>query len=775
MELETEFATLCHQFFDKPQISQDPDDLSQFFSRLIQKQQKVQITDEVRYFIPILASYQNGVFCPVLESCVDGISPLHFVPDLSLKITIGGNKPKIKRPSKNKTSRVAPRKLPQTARPKNESSIDDFDIPNITFPRQIAPPQTARPFGSSNYHPHSTRSMSFRKPLPPLKETQDNVLPSLYISDKQNFFIAKKANIEDQNYSILPPDYPDHMIGSDFAVLSAGGVIMTHGDHADVVDLGQFVDDLSKVYIVERQMFRLRYSYRFFYTWRERYRDRLFRKIIHFYDQKGAVGRPNFSQFLDKIRDDIIVSTDDLMPVYPLEFDNKNEEIDFSELIDIASNRIAAIDQRAKLMAEDTGRQTAELFKQVRAANLLMQLDFEELHSLNSLPPTLQTFASDLKWRVPSLFRQRLRENILKRERKLAGKRQEYLTCFFTRARILYSGILINQCKKCLMQFLDRFSTKRIHKRRSHKLTANFDPDGGIKIYPSRNLFMNWVERTSEAIIDAFLSENKHISTDVIADVDPEYEFEIEDPKKILSRYPDLNSLKNDAIGELSAVFNFVDQEISPHSNFLKNLKRLADEASTFSEFRRCDSVESMINSLLTAKQNLQKRPRNIYHTLPDNKEATDFVLDMRPSIEEGGKLLEKGIKTFQLNFLAELNQQFDEIQEMWSKLKDSNITREQCTQLEMKMVTFSTLCDMMGTAWKETISDIRATFDTISGVYRSLNGKTKFCSSESIAFFNNSCEKIGIGLIKMNENNDFNLQEYTEEYEYEEEEEEAK
>jgi hypothetical protein len=55
-----------------------------------------------------------------------------------------------------------------------------------------------------------------------------------------------------------------------------------------------------------------------------------------------------------------------------------------------------------------------------------MQLDFEELHSLNALPPSLQPYAGDLTWKVPSIWRLRMRENQLRRERKLAVVRQDY-------------------------------------------------------------------------------------------------------------------------------------------------------------------------------------------------------------------------------------------------------------------------------------------------------------------------------------------------------------
>lgn len=866
MLLEDEFVCLCRDYFNKyesetnPKFDKEPEEISQFLNKLLQKHQKIQITDEVRYYIPLLAQYKDGILCPILETCVEGISPIHFVPDLSLQVITNhddknNKKSKAPRRYKNKNN-----KAPNTTRNYTKNyfkeeynttdqcnhtfkNIEDVgNVPKITLP----PHQTARN-GPSSYRARrnlNTASQNrlytatYKQPLPPLKDTQDNVLPSLYISDKQNFYMAQKTNKDSLDFNILPPDYPDQMINEDFAVLSPSGVIVMNGDRASVVDLDQFVSDIKNEYIVERSSFRQRYSYRFFYTWRERYRNRLFRKIIRSFDNKDAVCNVGFSQFLEKVRETVLTTTDPFLQIYSRGFDtpshvgeknnndnngrsperkkksssniktntpsgspntsnvstsstsssNGDHTADFSDLIDVATESIEKIDEDVRLMGEDTCRQISEVFKQVRSANLLMQLDFEELNSLNSLPPSLQPFKSDLKWRVPSLYRQRLRENILLRERKLAGERQEYIRKFFNRIRSFYTGLLIVQCKQCLLNYLYRFSSRspRLNhqltgekvKIRINKLVANFDSEKGMSVYPSRTLFLNWLDHTVAQITDAFISENKHINVDVIADIDPEYEFEVENPKAILSRYPDIKSLKNDALSNLNEVFDYVEHEISPHSNFLKNLKNLSDEAKTFESFRQCDLVQSMINNLINSKQSLSKRPKTIYHTLSENKETIDFVVDMKPSFEEAGNTLNDGIKIFQNNLISDLNLQFSEIQERWAILKDKTISKDECKEFETKLVLFSTLSDMLSSSWNETKSEISALVDTTMGFYRSLNEKCTFTTVESMEFFNRTCQKMGISsvLIDINRNKnkgkvELKDNDYEYEYEYEEEE----
>ena len=84
-DLETELARLCHRYFDPPYADTSPSSLLEFFQRLMEENQQVSITDEIRYYIPQLAKCENGIFSTMLDPCIEGLSPMHYVPDLSLK------------------------------------------------------------------------------------------------------------------------------------------------------------------------------------------------------------------------------------------------------------------------------------------------------------------------------------------------------------------------------------------------------------------------------------------------------------------------------------------------------------------------------------------------------------------------------------------------------------------------------------------------------------------------------------------------------------------
>jgi hypothetical protein len=123
--------------------------------------------------------------------------------------------------------------------------------------------------------------LSHRKPLPPLTQTQDHAIPVLYAAvQKTGHFMAKRTDPESLDVRIIPSAYPKHLIGDDFEMMSITGVVRVRGSQGTVVDLDRFVEDTANEFIVERQMFRLKYTYRMFYLSRERYRDRQFKRSL---------------------------------------------------------------------------------------------------------------------------------------------------------------------------------------------------------------------------------------------------------------------------------------------------------------------------------------------------------------------------------------------------------------------------------------------------------------------------------------------------------------
>lgn len=758
MSLESEFVGLCYDFFDKPSTKgQNPARISQFFARIMKDGKQVEITNEVRYYIPLLAAYNDGIFCTLLETGISGISPIHYVPDLQLAKPVEPDAPKSQRSARN--PRRTTKKVPQSAR---SPQIEDLEVQELTLPHT---PRTTR-----NLTTRQTKILPHREPLPPLTQTQDAVIPTLYASVvKNNFFMAKKTEKDSRDVKILPPNYPMHLVGKEFSMMSVSGVVMTNGEHSEVLDLSTFVKDRAYEFIAEKQLLQVRY-YRRFYTWRLKFRDLRFRRIITGFDKTQAVAFPGFVKLVDEIRDRVLTITEPFV-VYESEFDARMEEVSFETLKEVASNSVQDMNDKMTALCEETGQKITKFFKHVRAANLLMQLDFEELHSLNALPVSLQQFASDLKWKVPSIWRQRLRETKLNEERKLASLRQEYLSTYFTKVKSMYTGLVVLQCDRVIRRFMERFSQRCSFKKRINRIESSFDLKEGVKTSPSRDEFVRWVKCTVAEIKQAFLGSNKLISLDVITEIDPEYEFNEEDPYVVLDRFIPLKRMVNDAFTSIDQCFSYFDLELHPYSTVMKVLVDKVQEAALFTDLRNVEKLEETIKELVKQQEDLQKRPKNLFHRSTFDDTVTNFVIDMKPTLEAAGKHLEQGMEEFKARVANELNNSlFSEIQEKWVTVKDQKIPKSAVRYLEMRMVLFAVMAEVLRSAWG-VIPFVKASFETIIGIYRSLNKKSKYTHVEAIMSFNKAAENYGIPVIDMETKSH---EEEDVEYEEEEEEEDA-
>ena len=478
-DLETELARLCHRYFDPPYVDTSPSSLLEFFQRLMEENQQVSITDEIRYYIPQLAKCENGLFSTMLDPCIEGLSPMHYVPDLSLKQNLFQHEvqpPKVEKPKQSariqsaRTRKVLPKSDSsthfqirtvrdiQTARNYRRRTTTQ-SISELNPGYQLTLPKRQPPSSAKSRQPMSARSMrqttlgssrkidrfSFKKQLPPLERTQDNVISSLYIRDKPAFYTGKIMDPKNTDISIIPPQYPQYRIGNQFEILSTTGVIKVDGNKSEVTPLADFVQQKSNEFIVQ-QIFKNNIVHKCFFIWRERFRDKRFSRIVDKFDKLDTISRPLFSQMIDQIRSDILTITDPLN-IFDAEFETGVNDVKFEEFQKASAESINQIDDAILSIADNTTKCLADFFRQIRSTNLQMQLDFEELHSLNLLPPSLESYSGDLKWRFPSLSRDKERNILLQKERNIALQRQYYLGKFFIRAVGVYNGMLIKQCQ----------------------------------------------------------------------------------------------------------------------------------------------------------------------------------------------------------------------------------------------------------------------------------------------------------------------------------------
>lgn len=752
---ELELIRLCKQYAKTNSIDQ----IQAYFGRLVSRNKRLQLTESLRSVIPTLAAIQDGVLINVMNHTIDGLTPMHFVPDL----TCGPQPPRVARtqhnPRRSRTVRDFVAELPVREILPKTSRRSKSERPNTITPRTM----TARMKTNARIIDRMTR-------LPALRETDNDVIPQIYIGPDSTMYMCKREERGDLDMKILPPEYPRHKIGDTFSLMSNRGVVNFEGDQAGTIDLGQHFVDKTDEFLLERQMIRKKLEYRTFYHWIAAYKDRLFRKIVDKFDALNAVASPRFRSVMDRVGNYLTDALDKII-VYPTEFDLKNEDVHFTEYQELMDVTVKKIGSVTSIAGAEISRVLEEFFSEIRAVKVLMQLNFEELHSLSALPPALKKYSADLKWKTPSLYHERLRDAELVRQRELADRREEYLSRFFVRVNARYTGGLILKARDVIITFLAKFDSRSDAQRRVHKLQGFYDKELAIRVSPSKDEFQGWIRMNVERLKAEFVQNDKLINRAIITDIVPGFAFDFEEPRKVLERFTEVGTALDAAIKSSDEAYEFYETELQVHRDFIRSLMKAMKDSEEFEDLRDMEKLESVIGSLLQVKEELEQRPRNCFHKIKRLGETrVDFTVDMKPAWEEGAKLLDKCMSGLRERMLNELNNNlFSEIQDLWTLDKNKKITKTMCSSMEARMLMYSLMAVSIIKAWPEAMADCKAGLDTVMGIYQQLADKTKHTHRDAAIHFNEAVDKFGLHLVRLQDEEEDEEGEY--EYEYEEEE----
>lgn len=764
---EQELLKLCSDLFDNKKEADSIEGIQSFFTKLINQGKMIDISPEIRKFIPKLANIKNGVLCPMITESINGISPMDYVPELNLKITI---KPpdelSTTRSTRFKSSRKSENIEPQSARDAQKLNELERCTREICTPRTSRPLPNAKQLITSRTFKRRTAPHTHRQ-LPPLEQTEDDILSKAYISSKDTMYMGKKLTKEAINIHIIPPGYPCHMIGTDYSVITPRGIVsISNQNGGSVQALHEYARDKTCRYLVENQMISKRISYRAFYHWRSKLRDKLFSKIIRTFNYHFKISIPNFTPVMEKIRGKVLESASNVF-IFPQIFDIKNDEVELYELKQASEATLYEVTQKISTLKDIIGAQVSEVFRIIRAAEILIQLGYDELSSLNQLPPSLQQYSSDLKWRVPSLWREKMREQQLQFERVLARERKIYLSTFFSKVRIVYNGTLILKCKEMISNFVDRFCKVPINKRRAHRIQAVFDQANGYTLSPSREEFLKYFKETIGGIKSAHFQHLDVIWREIILEVDPNYRYDIENPITVIDGFEDLQQRVNEAAECIENAYSFLESEVKNHSRVVMRLMEALGNTKGFTNIRSIEALQDLLNKTLNAKNEFERLPKNIFHT-PSGKQDTmiDFVASMWQASDSVRAVYAQEMSSLKLKIINELNLLFGEIQDKWSAIKEKKITRLDARALEARTLQYSLLCDVFSVAWGDSLTDIKGSFDTVMKMYRQLADKSRYTHAGAAMHFNKVAETLGLGAIPVVEEEEEEEEDY---YEYEE------
>ena len=765
------FLNLCEQFFSSKNRSTRP--LKRFFSKVIQDDSQIPLTAAVRDYIPRLADVDGGVFVNMLTRTIDGINPMHFVPDLKLASPRPpAERPDDKNPRRSQTSRDELHVTDIKLFMNKKLSPDNF-MNRTAYSYDISKPSTSRGF----YNTHQPRprinylkfaQQTYLRPLPPLKNKDNDVIHNLYAHPKEAMYICRKETPVEAR--VIPPEYPNHKIGKQYAVMMNSGIVSVENKTSEITDLDQYVKDKTDFFLLERNMFKKRVTYHAFYVWRNRCKLQHFDAKIKRLDNINSVVQPGFRNILDKIRGHFLSSTEDLR-IFPPDFDVKVDDADYTDLIQTAEKSIEHIAEVTSNLADETARMIAKFFTEVQLKKEMMKLNFQELRDLNSLPSCFDGVISDLKYRTPSIHREFLREHELKAERQFSCSREAYLSKFFKKARAFYNGLLVIKCRDILVDFLTRFDSSVLHETRSTKFVASYDPEKGLNLSPSKHIFMDWMIELIEKIKSAFLTESHQIPLDLITELDPDYNCESDDLYQLLSRYKEIENIYSNVEKSSNDAYESLDKDLDEHRQFLLKLRDVLKGAEEFTEYRNMEKFKQLVETLVSTREELSNKPRNVFHRVYKFSETrTDFVADMKPAWDVANRMVINTMKELKGRVMNELNNNlFTEIQDKFAQSREKKkLSRIDVGAFEARCLMYAIMCTTIVTAWPEVNSDCRATFDTVSMMYQNVANSTNYTHTDAADSYNENAEKMNVAHVHVQDDADYESDDEEEDSEYE-------
>ena len=574
---------------------------------------------------------------------------------------------------------------------------------------------------------------------------------------------------------IVPPEYPPEQFVKRFSLLTKKGIISLENKQSEITDLDQYVKDKTDFFLTKHNKFREKLAYQSFYTWRNRYKIHHFDGKIKRLNNVNATISPGYANILDRIRFNFYTVTDNLT-VFPTTFDSKDDDAPYTEMTASAEKMCASITEVTTNLCDETARLLAQFFNEIQLTKEMMKLNFKELHELDSLTPGMKKYSSDLKYRTPSIYRDKKRQEELKTERIYSKTREEYIPKFYRKVRALYDGLLVIRCHETIIDFLSRFDSTRFHEHRATLFTAYYDEEKGLYLTPDHNDFVKWANGIISKLKDAFLQEERRIPLDLITSIDPDYNTESEDLYKMLSRFKDIDKITTNIEISADSAFDYFHKELDNHINFLKDFQAKIIDANNFTDIRSTDTFKYFTHTLIELRQDLERRPRLLFHKVTANSFAelrADFVVDLRPCWEVAARKLDQAFMGLKTRSLEELNNSlFPEIQEKFVAQKEKKkLSKVDVGAFEARCLICAMICGTIVETWPQVIGELRAGFDTVSQMYGRIAQMSRYVHSEIADNFNVVADRVNVSWVKVREGEEEEEHEEDDEYEYVDEE----
>lgn len=567
--MEQELEQLLLHCRDTPEKERDFSPLYKFFTKVIQKDQRIKITDRISPLISLLSTADGGLLWPIAKDVLDGYKPYMIVPPLYVK-----------------DGSYSPRKPKRLILANN----------TLVIPKSL----------SSPISPLSTRTKTFVKSL-----TDRDILPKLVFSPEKTLFHCKpKASTprgpSSLSYTISRKTNEMSTPFENTRTLSLHGMVKIAPDRTgEFIPLNKFLNFKERTYMTQQIPFfqnwaRNKAFVKWYYTFR-------MRRYHHTLDKLLAIPpfeSKTFTEVYIHLRQtiDTVFKTCHLISK-ELPSDN------FTALTQNSTQSLEDMRRQIETLNETLKNKLEHFFEQIRGIAFLLRSDYEVLKKIGALPKSLIQYSLEKETSSPSITGIRNRNKILLQERTLSHLRKEYIPRFFNMVRLFLRDFNGKQVNTTLNELYNRFTEPGSN----HMITLSLDREIGIKMEPSAAEFIEWFENVDMKIWSIFLTYQLELSseaTNLIFEDQPIPEIRIE--KEFLMT-EEISSKREKCLQIIKEAFeSFEKRLIVPREFFLQTIERIDEVKGNFvyttideftklmKEFKECSEKIDQLTRLFT-------------------------------------------------------------------------------------------------------------------------------------------------------------------------------
>lgn len=548
--------------------------LYNFFSKVLQKNETIKITDQVRETIPFLSSCDEGLLWPIAEKAFPGVQPSMLVPTLVINTNTSLTQPT----SVRRTLSAHPTSLPTALQ---------LPIPTLTK-------KTIRPI----------KVMTTRDILPSLATSIPGQF--YYCTPRSKDITAPHEQTGPVTYKVHRKKLPPIPVSPDQRIFTLNGMLhISQNNKSEFTSMKKYLKSNSNLFLSKNlPLFKNWNLNKIFTKWRNQLQKKRYHRLESTVLNSCPFGHTEFIEMYFKVRE---FAYEVLTQCHPITSEKGPTE-NFPDLIQNSKESLEEMQSKMDHLNSLLKEKLSHFIFQVNGISEILRTDFSLLKQVNALPQSVIPYSLDNEDKRPSITGTQIRTKQLNRERRRAYDRKEYLNKFFVMIRFFLRDFYVEQIHIILREFYTRFT--ETPSTRAHMVQLVLDHGNGLILSPSRAEFLDWFNQVDETIKNIFKCDQLTLDQEVMDQLFPHNDCPDVEIIQSVAINDEMVEMKTAALNLINEAYDHFEKKLKPSALLMSKLQNRIEEIEQMEEFSNVDEYAEIVKETLDSMSSVEQMQR---------------------------------------------------------------------------------------------------------------------------------------------------------------------